>query len=172
MCCTSIFTCMMTMISRFSIIYTFRELFKIFFHKYKTRLHLDVILILVFLTVTFCSFQNQLYFLRVLWKKYKTFSYNLPTISSMSFFYVVKSPNFWHWIFTRNMLSNFCCWRILRINRTYIYFFNWRFNLSINNVWHFIWLHILFNLKFIFSSKRIKTIQAIKISMMFWCYSS
>ena len=59
MCCASIFTCVMAMSSNFPVIYTFRELLP---HKYKILLHLDVILVLLLLTVTFFSFQNQLYF--------------------------------------------------------------------------------------------------------------
>ena len=63
MCRTSIFTCIVAMSSSFLIIYTFREIFlRFFFHKYNILLHLDVILILLLLTVTFFSFHKQLYF--------------------------------------------------------------------------------------------------------------
>ena len=67
----------MTLISDFLIIYIFR----IFLDSFSTDvLHYfaswcDFTSFL--LTVTFFSFQNQLYFLRVLLKKHKTFSYNL-----------------------------------------------------------------------------------------------
>ena len=40
-------------------------------------LHLDVTLVLLLLTITFFSFQNQLYLLRALLKILKTFKYNL-----------------------------------------------------------------------------------------------
>ena len=78
MCCVSIFSCIMTIISNSPIIYTFREHFLwFFFYKCNILLHLDVILILVLLTIKFFSFQNQLHFLRVLLKIHKRFSYNL-----------------------------------------------------------------------------------------------
>ena len=102
------------------------------------------------------SLKNQLCCLRVLLKKYKTFLYNL--------FYDIKYvcflcdqmakivdidlwsnvPNCWDWISTRNMLTYFCCWRIFWIICTSIYFSNERFNISINNLVHFTWLHLLF----------------------------
>ena len=70
MCRTSIFTCILTIISNFSIIYIFREIFlRILFCKYFS--------ILFLLTVTFFSFQNQLYFLHVLLKIHRTFSCSL-----------------------------------------------------------------------------------------------
>ena len=78
MCCDSIFTCIMTMIFDFSIIFIFTKLVLGFvFLKYNILLRFDLVLILLLLTVTFFSFQNHLYFLRVALKKYKTFSYNL-----------------------------------------------------------------------------------------------
>ena len=79
MCCPSMFTCTMAMISSFLIISAFRGIFflRFFFHKYNILLPLDVISILLLLTVTFFSFQNHLYFLCVLLKKYKSFSCNL-----------------------------------------------------------------------------------------------
>ena len=78
MCCDSIFTCIMTMIFDFSIVFIFTKLFLGFvFLKYTILLRFDLDLILLLLTVTFFSFQNHLYFLRVALKKYKTFSYNL-----------------------------------------------------------------------------------------------
>ena len=80
MYCTSIFTCIITVISHCPIIYDFRELFWDFYFTnitYFGSLCLDVILILSFLMVTFFSLQNQLYFMRVPLKKYKTFSYNI-----------------------------------------------------------------------------------------------
>ena len=87
MCCASIFTCVMKMISVFLIILIVSKLFLgFFFCKYSMLLRLDVILILLLLTVTFVSLQNQLYFLRVLLKKYKAFSYNL--------FHDIKYPCF------------------------------------------------------------------------------
>ena len=68
----------MKMISSFPIIHTFREFFlRTFSHKYNIFLDLDVVLIICLLVVIFFSFQNQLYFLRVLLKNYKTFAYNL-----------------------------------------------------------------------------------------------
>ena len=73
MCCASMFLCIMTMISEFSIIY----IFSIF--KCNVLLHLDMILILFLLTGTFFSFQNQLYFPHIHLKKYKTFSNNIQS---------------------------------------------------------------------------------------------
>ena len=78
MWCISIFPSVMAMLSNFPIIYTFREFFlRFFFHKYNILLRLDVILILLLLTVAFFLFKINYIFLRVLLKKYKTFSYNL-----------------------------------------------------------------------------------------------
>ena len=77
MCGVSRFTCIMTMVSEFSLIFIFSKLFTIFFSKYNLILRLDIILFFILLVVTFFSFQNQLYFLRVLLKQHKTFSYNL-----------------------------------------------------------------------------------------------
>ena len=59
------------------IICIFESFFNIFFHKYSIRLHLDVILVLLLLMVTFFSFQNQLYFLCVHLKIHKTFWCNI-----------------------------------------------------------------------------------------------
>ena len=116
-CCASIFNCVITMISDFSII------FRIFFRKYNIHLHLDMILILLLWTVTVFSFQNQLYFLRVLLKKYKTFSPNLVHDIQSMFLSVIKSLNFWHLISARNMLTYFCCWSFFWVICTSIYFF-------------------------------------------------
>ena len=106
MCCDSIFTCIMTMISDFSLIFIFSKLFLGFFsRKYDILLRLDVVLILLLLTVTFFLFKiihvfififififflhlyfylylynhlhSFIYILCVPLKKYKTFSYNL-----------------------------------------------------------------------------------------------
>ena len=55
-----------------------------------------------------------------------------------------NGPNCWDWISTRNMLTYFCCWRIFWIICTSIYFSNERFNITINNLVHFTWLHLLF----------------------------
>ena len=78
MCRASIFSCIGTMISNFSIIYTFREFFlRFIFHKCNNILHPDVTLVLLLLTVTFFLFQNKLYFLRALLKIHKTFLYSL-----------------------------------------------------------------------------------------------
>ena len=66
------------MISNFPIIYISKEsLYEIFSTNCNRLLRLSVILTLCLLTVTFCSFQNQLLFLRVLLKIHNIFSYNL-----------------------------------------------------------------------------------------------
>ena len=65
------------MISNFLIVFISKEFSKEFYSVNITFLHLRVVLILFLLTVTFFSFQNQLYFLRVLLKILKTFSCNL-----------------------------------------------------------------------------------------------
>ena len=78
MCCASIFTCKMTMVPNFLIIFIISKLFlSFFFCKYNILLRLDVILVLLLLTVAFFSFQNRLYFSRTLLKIRKTFSHNL-----------------------------------------------------------------------------------------------
>ena len=78
MCCTSIFFCIMTMISNFPIIYTIGEPFlRFFFHNCNILLNLDVILVLLLLVVIFFSFRGQFYFLHVLLKIRKTFSYSI-----------------------------------------------------------------------------------------------
>ena len=48
-----------------------------FSNEYNVLSHFDVILVLLFLTVAFFSFQNQLYFLRVLLSIHRAFSYNI-----------------------------------------------------------------------------------------------
>ena len=86
MCCTCIFTCIMTMISNFPIICTVREFFlKFFFHKCNIVLHLDVILILLLLTVTSLSFQNQLYFQRALIEAQNFFIQSFPRYKYVCF---------------------------------------------------------------------------------------
>ena len=71
--CTSIYTCIMTIISNFWITFIFLANFSRIF-----LLRIDMILILLLLTITCFSFQNQLYIvLRVLLKNHKTFSYSL-----------------------------------------------------------------------------------------------
>ena len=102
MCCVSIFTCIMTMISNFLVVYIFRELFQdFFFHKYNIILHLDLILILLLLMVTFFVF--------------KIIHTIIFKIKSMFVFSMIKCPNFWHWIPTRKMSAYFCCWRLFWI---------------------------------------------------------
>ena len=105
MCCASIFTCIMTMISDVSIIFIFSKPFlgfKLFFLfcNYNILLRLDVILVLLLLTVTFFYFQNQLYFLRVLLEKYKTFSY--------SFFHDIKYAYFLYDQIGKLLILNIC----------------------------------------------------------------
>ena len=75
--CAFVFLCRLTMISDFWIIYVFSIFLGILFHKYNILFHLCAILILFLLTVIFFSFQNQLYFVHVILKNHKTFSYNL-----------------------------------------------------------------------------------------------
>ena len=60
--CASLFACVMTMMSDFSITYIFSIFFGFLFHKYSILLNLHVILILFLLTITFSSFQNQWFF--------------------------------------------------------------------------------------------------------------
>ena len=86
-------------------------------------LHLCVILIIFLLTVAFFSFQNQLFFLQVLLKNHKTFSYNIFHDIKYAYFLYDEIPNNWHWTFTKNMLTCFCFWRIFWIFIASIYFF-------------------------------------------------
>ena len=58
MCFTFIFTCIMAMVYNFSKIFIISKLL----HKCNIFLHLDVILVLLLLILTFSSFQNQLFF--------------------------------------------------------------------------------------------------------------
>ena len=82
-----------------------------------------MILILLLFTVIIFPFQTQLYFLGVSIKKYnKRFHTIFSTMWIMFVFFVIKSPNYWYWISTRNMLSNFCCWRFFYILCASIYF--------------------------------------------------
>ena len=108
-CCASIFTCATTMISDFSIIFILANFFRIFFSKCNILLHLDMVLILLLLTVTFFSFQNQLHFLRVFLKKYKTFSYNLLHNIKYVCFLCDQIPKLLTLNSTRNRLTYFCC---------------------------------------------------------------
>ena len=108
-CCTLIVTCIMTLISHFSIIYNLRFLF----HKCNNISHLDVILVVSLLTVTFFSFQNQLYSLHNL------LLYSLHNIRK----------EYTHLFL---LIKNF-----LDCLHTHLFFFYWRFNVSINNVRHF-----------------------------------
>ena len=75
MCCTTIFACIMAMISNFPIIYVFRELFQDSFPSNITHFACDFSSF--FVKGNIFSFHNQLYFLRVLLKIHKAFSYNL-----------------------------------------------------------------------------------------------
>ena len=75
--CACIFLCRLTMTSDFLIIYVFSIFLGFLFHKYNILSHLCVILILFLLMVIFFCFQNQLYFLHVILKNHKIFSYNL-----------------------------------------------------------------------------------------------
>ena len=115
MCFTFIFTCIMAMVYNFSKIFIISKLL----HKCNIVLHLDVILVLLLLILTFSSFQNQLFFSGFPFKIHKTFSYNL--FHDMFVFYVIKCPNLWRWTITGNMLTYFCCWRIFLIICTSIF---------------------------------------------------
>ena len=96
MYCAPTFTCLVEMISNFPIIYTFRKLFKdpstTNITYFCILLHLDVILVLLLLSVTFCSFLHQLYFSCVLLKIHKTFSYSLFHDLKYVFFLCDKIP--------------------------------------------------------------------------------
>ena len=127
MCWNSKFACIVTVISTFSKMFTFNEFFfNILFLQCNNFLHLDVILALLLVTILFFSFH----------------SYSL-LCNIKSFFLYDQIPNYWDEISSRNMLTYFCCWRIFRIVYASIYFFNQRFNVSVNNVQYFIWPHIL-----------------------------
>ena len=110
MCHSSIFSCVVSMISNFSIIYIFKELFDEIFSANIFCIFMWFYLFIYFLlTVTFFPFQNQLYFLRALLKIYKTLSYNLFHDLKYFVVYVIKSANYWHWISTTSTLPNLCC---------------------------------------------------------------
>ena len=138
----SAFIYIMKMISNFPIIYISETIF--YEIAYSILLHLRVILTLCLLTVTFFSFQNQLFFLCVLLKIHKTFSCYFFLDTKYACFYMVKLPDCWHWISSRNIFSNFCCWRFFWIVCAAIYFFNLTFKVSVNNIRYFIWFHIWF----------------------------
>ena len=63
----------------------------------------------------------------------------------MLLFYLIKCSYSRHRISANNMFTCFCCWRYFQIDCTSICFFKQRFKISINNVWHFIWPHVLIN---------------------------
>ena len=113
--CTFIFTCIMTMISNFSIIYNSQKFFE---ESYSTNKHTFVFLcdsISFLRNGNIFFFLNSVYFLRALLKNHRTFSHNLFHDINMFVFHMIKSPNCWYWISARNVLAYFCCWRIFWI---------------------------------------------------------
>ena len=134
MCCTSIFTGIMTM--NFPIIYVFRELLQDFFPQIKQAFasRWDF-------NSSFVN-GNLIYFSSVLLKKYRTLSYNLFhdffMIKIMFFFLCNQIAR----LLTSNIKKEyaylFFLLKIFLIFCTSIRFSNYRFNVSINIVWHFI----------------------------------
>ena len=124
MCSTSIFTCIMAMICNFSIFFIKQTFLTFFFHKYNTFLHLDVHVILFFANDNIFSFQNWLYLLRDLLKKYKTFSYNLFHNIKYACFLCDEIPKIVDFEYLQGICSRnkFCCWTIFWIICTSIYF--------------------------------------------------
>ena len=104
MCCASIFTCIMAMVSNFSVIFIFGKFLSIYFYKYNIPLHLGVILVLFLLTATSvvffiskffkinCIFCVFLKIQRKLLKIQKTFSCNLLRGINYAYFLQNQMP--------------------------------------------------------------------------------
>ena len=152
---------------------------RFFFHKCNILLHLDVVFNIFLLTVAFFSLQSHLYFSRVLLKIHKTFSYNLSCYLNYACFLCDQTPK----LFTLNTHKEYVhLFFLLKISLDYLHtHFIWlhtliKFQYIILFGWHynstkvFIFTYFFMILKFVFYSKRMMTIQTIKITFTLWSY--
>ena len=158
--CASIFPCVMTIIFIFSMIYIFSKLFGNIFREYNILFHLHVILLLHLLTVSFFPFQKQLYFWRVFLKKHKTFSYDLFHDIKYVYFLYDQIPQIVDMECPQGIcLPIFVVKEFSGLFARPSIFFNQRLKVSVNNIWHFIWFHILIKFYTSFFSDGITTSQ-------------
>ena len=172
--CASVFPCIMTMISDFSIIYIF-SVFLDSFTKNVTFFCIFLWFYLFFLlAVTFFSFQNQLYFFACSFKESLNFFIQSFLWYKVCLFSIWSNRQVVDIKYAQGICSPISVVEeflglFLHASRSVS-----RFKVSINDIRYFIW-HKSFYLvylrfKFIFCSKRMKAIQTIKISTMSWCY--
>ena len=92
MCCASVFTGMVAMVSNFMVVFIFSKLFyEFFFYRCNILVYFDVILVFFLLTLT-NFFQNQLCFLHDLLKIHKTFSCNFFRDTNYVYFLYDQMP--------------------------------------------------------------------------------
>ena len=144
MCCTSIFTCIMAMVFNFSITYLWKVFLWNVFRKYDILWYLRVISTLYLLTVIY-FFQNQLFFLSVLWKIYKIFSWYL--FEGIKYVYLLwrQIPKLLILNIHKEYANLFLLLKIfLDCSCIHLFFLIqvW-FRFSVKNIWHFIWFHTL-----------------------------
>ena len=113
-CWTSLFTCIMAMISNFLIIYNPREFFYEIFSANIAYFSIFAFNSL-FVSDNIFFFLNPIILVACFFKGSQNFFHTI---------YMVKSPNCWHWISARNMFTYFYCWGFLWVVCASFYSFN------------------------------------------------
>ena len=150
----SAFTCIITMVFNFTIVFIISVfMFKPFFANMTVNLIKIWFVLLVCLWYPFLFF-NVSYLQCVLpygfAKLFMQFSplytscfFSMSFVYIMLIFYVIKCPYRRHWMPTGNMFTYFCCYWFFRIIFRSFYFFNQRLKICINNRWCLIRLLVL-----------------------------
>ena len=136
MCNITVFTCIMTMIFIFTIIFITSVFMFKRFCKCSRYFPFHKILTVRLLTVSFSSSQCYFLLFNALLKNHKTFWCDFAVYMKL-IFYTITRPCRRHWITSGNMFTYVCCQWFFKITFRSIYCFNKRFKICMKYRWCF-----------------------------------